>query len=123
MAESQFRTLHGVVQFDPREGNAGGKPVRNITIRTSGVKEQSMKVGATLWPSHAHVAVEKGDEVTLEGKFSRNTGTNAQGEPVTYNNLSVVGIRVHGALDYGRDDAEVENAVTGDEPGDDDIPF
>ena len=124
MAEAQFRTIAGVVQFDPREGNAGGKDVRNITVRTTGVKEQSMKVGATLWPSHAHVAVEKGDFVVLEGKFSRNQGTNQQGEAVTYNNLSVTNILVVGNLDSGRDE-ETVNTGTSDSADveDDDIPF
>lgn len=124
MAENQYRTLIGVVQFDPREGQAGGKDVRNITVRTGGVKEQSLRVGATLWPSHAHVEVGKGDFVVLEGKFSRNEGTNGQGEKVTYNNLSVTNILNLGTLDAGQ---EVETVNT-DEPAadaedEDDIPF
>lgn len=122
MAESTFRTLAGVVQFDPREGQAGGKTVRNITIRTAGVKEQSMRVGATLWPSHDHVEVEKGDYVVLEGKFSRNQGQNKEGEAVTYNNLSVSGILVLGGLDEG-ERVETTNNDAADEPTDDDIPY
>jgi hypothetical protein len=113
----------GVIQFDPKDGEAGGKKVRNITVRSSGFKENSIKVGATLWPSHAHVAVKKGDVVTLEGKFSRNTKTNAEGESVTYNNLSVTGIHVGGTLDYG-EKVEVENETSATpDAEDDDIPF
>lgn len=125
MAESQFRTVSGVVQFEPREGNAGGKEVRNITVRTAGLREQSVKVGATLWPSHAHIAVDKGDFVVLEGKFSQNKGTNQQGDPVTYNNMSVTNILVLGTLDAGRDDEPVNRRDDADFPvaDDDDIPF
>jgi hypothetical protein len=125
LAESQFRTIAGVVQFEPRDGNAGGKEVRNITVRATGVKEQALKVGATLWPSHAHVAVDKGDFVVIEGKFTRNKGTNKDGEEVVYNNMSVTNILVLGTLDAGR---EVETVNTRDDADfpvadDDDIPF
>lgn len=122
MAESQFRTLAGVVQFEPREGQAGGKEVRNIAIRTTGLKEQSMRVSATLWPSHEHVDVQKGDFVVLEGKFSRNKGTNKDGEEVVYNNLSVSSILVLGTLDDGAE-IETTNAGRNDEPAEDDIPY
>lgn len=84
-----------------------------------------MKVGATIWPSHAHVAVEKGDVVVLEGKFSRNQGTNQAGEPVTYNNLSVSAIRNLGPMDYGTkvDDEAQTSGPADDSSDDDDIPF
>lgn len=122
MAEGSFRTLAGVVQFEPREGTAGGKDVRNITIRTTGLKEQSMRVGATLWPSHAHVEVDKGDFVVLEGKFSRNQVKNKDGEAVTYNNLSVSSILVVGTLDDG-EEIETTNAAGSSVDPDDDIPY
>lgn len=123
MAESQFRTIAGVVQFDPRDGTAGGKTVRNITVRAAGVKEQSLKIGATLWPSHGHVAVEKGDFVVIEGKFSRNKGTNKDGEEVIYNNMSVTNILVLGQLDAGKEVETVNTDSSSAVEDDDDIPF
>ena len=122
MAEAQYRTISGVVQFDPREGQAGGKDVRNITVRTTGLKEQSLRVSATLWPSHEHVAVQKGDFVVLEGKFSRNKGNNQNGDEVVYNNLSVTSILNLGTLDPGKE-IETTNSAAADETEDDDIPF
>lgn len=113
----------GVIQFDPREGQAGGKDVRNITVRTAGVKEQSLKVGATLWPSHAHIEVGRGDFVVLEGKFSRNEGTNQDGVKVVYNNLSVTNILNLGTLDAGQEVETVNTDASADEVADDDIPF
>lgn len=123
MAESQFRTIAGVVQFEPRDGTAGGKEVRNITVRATGVKEQSMKIGATLWPSHAHVEVDKGDFVVIEGKFTRNKGTNKDGEEVVYNNMSVTNILVLGTLDAGREVETVNTDADSSVADDDDIPF
>jgi hypothetical protein len=110
-----------MIQFDPREGNAGGKDVRNITIRTTGMKEQSIKVGATLWPSHAHIPVAKGDLVWMEGKFSQTQGEN-NGAPVTYNNLSVSAIKNFGQADSGRREEDTASSAAADIP-DDDIPF
>ena len=120
MAEAVFRSIQGTVEFDPREGQAGGKDVRNITVATFGLKDQAIKVGATLWPSHAHVAVKKGDIVALRGKFTQNRVDGEDG-PKVYNNLSVTGITVLGTLDPGKKDA-VENAVPAD-AADDDIPY
>jgi hypothetical protein len=122
--DAQFRTVVGIVEFDPRESTTkSGSDIRNITVSQTGFKENAIKVGATLWPSHEHVAVEKGDVVVLRGKFERNNGTNASGESVTYNNLSVSSILVLGSMDEGvREDSDEAPtpAATAD---DDDIPF
>lgn len=122
MAESTFRTLAGVVQFDPVERTAAGKEIRNVTIRTVGLKEQSMRVSCTLWPSHADEDVAKGDFIVVEGKFDRKTGENKEGEAVTYNNLSVGSILVLGALNDGE---RIATTAVGsaDEPAEDDIPY
>ena len=121
--EKKYRSVHGIVQFEPREGEAGGKDVRNITVRQVGFAEQSVRVSATLWPSHAHVKVDEGDVVTLEGAYTRNTGEK-DGQKVVYHNLSVSKIKNHGPADSGE---KVETTTGGandaTDPGDDDIPF
>lgn len=92
-------------------------------MSNAGFKENAIKIGATLWPSFDHVEVAKGDVVVLRGKFSRNQGTNKDGEPITYNNLSVSSIAVIGSMDDGqRVEVENESANDADFP-DDDIPF
>ena len=58
---SQYRTVIGIVQFDPREGEAAGKPVRNITVNQAGFGQTAVRVSATLWPSHKNFAVAKND--------------------------------------------------------------
>ena len=118
--EKQYRAVLGRVQFEPRDNEAGGKPVRNIVVREVGFKEQSVRVSATLWPSHSHVAVEEGDLVFLEGTYNANTVDTDNG-PRTYHNLSVNSILNLGKTDGGKR-ADVANAVVEPED-DDDIPF
>lgn len=120
-AEKQYRTIVGIVQFPPSEGEAGGKPVRKITVRNAGFKENSARVSATLWPSHSHVEVNEGDVVVMEGTFDRRETTGDDGAKRVFNNLSVSRILVLGASDAGERTA-VENAVS-DDADDDDIPF
>lgn len=119
-AEKEYRTIVGIVQFDPKEQSAGGKDVRNIVVRNSGFGPTAVRVSATLWPSHDRVAVEKGDVVVLDGVYSKNESTGQDGVKRTFHNLSVNQIAVLGKADSGSR-VEVENAE--DDSGDDDIPF
>lgn len=95
--------------------------MRNIAVRQAGFGPTAVRVSATLWPSHAHVKVEEGDLVAIEGKYEQRTGTNGDGDPVKYHNLSVAKITVLGKADTGK---EVETTEA-DEPevDTDDIPF
>ena len=120
MADKQYRTIQGIVQFPPEDGEAGGKSVRNIRVRQTGVHEkEALLVSATLWPSHDHVVVNEGDVVTLEGSYTARKGESKDGTPRTYHNLSVSRIFVHGNADSG---SEVGTVNTND-AADDDIPF
>jgi hypothetical protein len=126
LAESnkQYRTITGFVQFDPREGQAAGKDVRNIRVRATGFKEQAISVSATLWPSHADVAVAKDDLVTIEGAYTQTKGereVDGTTVPVTYHNISISRIFNHGQGEAGTR-VETVNA-DGDAAGDDEIPF
>lgn len=122
IADKVYRVIHGIVQFEPKEGEAGGKAVRNIAVRQAGFKEQAIRVSATLWPSHAHVEVAEGDVVTLEGSYTQNKGEK-DGAVVTYHNISVSRILVLGNADAGVKTDTVNTSTTAAEPDDDDIPF
>jgi len=115
MAESQYRTIFGVVQFDPQERQANGKDVLSVTIRAAGVKDQSRLVSCTLWPSHKALfgSIAKGDAVVVEGKYAVNNGTDGDGNPKQYHNLSVAGILKLGSLDTG-EETERTNSGSGD---------
>lgn len=121
--ENTYREFIGAVQFDPEERQAGGKTVRNVLIRTTGVKDQSIRVSATLWPEFAHVQVEKGDVVYMEGKFEVKKGEAKDGSPRTFFNLSVNGIRNFGQLDKGQEVETTSNDDPDDAAADDDIPY
>jgi hypothetical protein len=54
----------------------------------------------------------------IEGKFSHNKGTDADGNEIVYNNLSVARLSNLGHADEGKK-IEVDNPVADD----DDLPF
>lgn len=122
-SNKEFRTIVGVVGFPPKEGNAGGKTVRNISVRQTGVHaKEAVRISATLWPSFDHIDVQEGDVVLLDGSYTENKGTNQAGESVTYYNLSVSKLAVLGRADAGTK-PERDDEPTADDVADDDIPF
>lgn len=82
---SEYITIAGIVQFDPRTRQAGDKSVRDVLIRAIG---SNKNFSVTVWPENGHVGISKGDFVVADGKFSTSVGQNKAGEQVTYNNLS-----------------------------------
>lgn len=121
MSEAQYRTVIGIVQFEPREGEAAGKPIRSVTIREVGFKEQAVRVYLTVWPSHSDVEIKQGDVIIAEGKYTRGSGEK-DGKSVTYHNISVNRIAVLAAVNAGKQ-VETVNDGDDDDAGDDDIPF
>jgi hypothetical protein len=116
---SDYRTIVGIVQFPPREGEAAGKTVRNIRVNNAGFGPTAVPVSATLWPSHASFDVEENDIVVLEGKYTKSNGKDKAGDPVTYHNISVARIGKIGEADPGEKPDVDENGAADDE----DIPF
>jgi hypothetical protein len=110
------------VAFEPREAEAAGQAVRNISVTQTGFGPTAVRVGATLWPSHAHVKVEQGDVVTLEGSYNKRTTQDDDGNDRTFHNISVTRIFVHGAADQGKK-LETTSDDSSDDASDDDIPF
>jgi len=119
----QYRVVTGIAQWDPREGEAAGKKVRNVTIRQVGVKDQSILVSLTLWPSHAGTEVKQGDVLIAEGVFTRSTAEDQSGNTRTYNNLSVSRLLKLGSADAGVRDDKPESDEPDETDEDDDIPY
>jgi hypothetical protein len=117
----KYRTVIGIVQFDVKEGEAAGKPVRNIVVNCAGFGQTAVRVSATLWPSHKDFAVKKNDAVLIEGKYTTSSA-DKDGEKVTYHNLSVVRAINLGAADAGTK-PDVESNDVDEGPADEDIPF
>ena len=81
----EYITVAGLIQFDPRNREAAGKPVRDIAIKAIG---NNKIVNITVWPDHDNIILNKGDFVIADGKFTQRPGQNKQGEQQTYYNLS-----------------------------------
>lgn len=120
MAANEYRTIFGTIQFDPEDKDVNGKAVRKFTVRSAGVREQSQLVSCTLWPSHAAIfdTMEKGLAVVLDGKYVVNKGTDGEGNPRTYHNLSVSKILILGKLDGGVEVETTSAAAAGDDDED-----
>ena len=82
---SEYITIAGIVQFDPRQRTAGDKQVRDVVIRAIG---SNKNFSITLWPEKASIPISKGDFLVCDGKHSQSVGQNKDGDQVTYNNLS-----------------------------------
>jgi hypothetical protein len=114
---SEYITIAGIVQFDPRERTAGDKQVRDVVIRAIG---SNKNFSVTLWPEKANIQINKGDFLVCDGKHSQSVGQNKNGEQVTYNNLSAnTVIRVAGDTTS----AAAASAVSAPAATGDDFPF
>ena len=115
---SEYITVAGLVQFDPRTRTAGDKQVRDVVIRAIG---SNKNFSITMWPEKSHITINKGDFIVCDGKHSQSVGQNKEGEQVTYNNLSATTVvRFAGEADAGVSSAPkaATPAATGD-----DFPF
>jgi hypothetical protein len=116
---AKYRTVIGIVQFPPREGEAAEKPVRNIRVNSAGFGPTAVPVSATLWPSHKDFDVKENDIVVLEGKYTTSNGKDKDDNPIKYHNISVARIGKIGEADPGVKPDVDDNNV--EEDGD--IPF
>jgi hypothetical protein len=82
---SEYVTIAGLVQFDPRNRSAGGKEVRDVVIRAIG---SNKNFSITIWPENANVPISKGDFLVADGKYTQSVGQNKDGEQTTWHNLS-----------------------------------
>ena len=115
---SDYTTIGGIVQFDPRTRQAGDKQVRDVVVRDMATKKN---YSVTLWPEKNNIPINKGDFLVVEGKLSQSVGQNKAGEQVTYNNLSATAVvRVAGDADMSSTKADNTVAAT---PTGDDFPF
>jgi hypothetical protein len=115
---SEYVTVAGIVQFDPRTRQAGGKEVRDVVIRAIG---SNKNFSVTIWPEKSGIPVNKGDFLVCDGKYSQSVGQNKDGEQVTYHNLSATTI-VRVAGDTTTTAAPAKQAAATEAVGDD-FPF
>jgi hypothetical protein len=115
---SEYMTIAGIVQFPPRERQAGGKQVRDVLIRAIG---DNKNYSITVWPENGDITINKGDFLVADGKYSSSVGQNKEGAQVTYHNLSSNTIfRIEGSTTGSAASKPVEAVAT---PSGDDFPF
>jgi hypothetical protein len=113
---SDYITVAGIVQFDPRTRQAAGQNVRDVLIRAIG---SNKNFSITVWPDKDGITINKGDFLVVDGKHSQSAGQNKDGEQVTYNNLSASAIiRIAGDATAPAPKVAAAPAATGD-----DFPF
>ena len=115
---SEYITVAGLVQFDPRTRHAGDKTVRDIVIRAIG---SNQNFSITVWPEKANIVINKGDFIVVDGKHTQSAGQNKEGAQVTYNNMSAATLfrfPGEGAASAPSAPTAVAAAATGD-----DFPF
>ena len=111
---SEYITVAGIVQFDPRNRQAAGKDVRDVAIRS--IANNKM-INITVWPEMQSISISKGDFIVADGKYSQSMGQNKNGEQQTYHNLSAT--TFHNIT--GGSSAAPKEAVSQDTS--DDFPF
>jgi len=85
MDDTEYVTVAGLIQFDPRDRTANNTPVRDIAIRAIG---SNKIINVTVWPENAHIPLAKGDFVVADGKFTVRSYQAASGEQKTGYNVS-----------------------------------
>ena len=116
---SEYMTIAGIVQFDPRQRQAGDKQVRDVVVRAIG---SNKNFSITIWPEKASIPISKGDFLVCDGKYSSSVGQNKSGEQVTYNNLSANSI-IRIAGDATVSSAAPTTATAAPAATGDDFPF
>jgi hypothetical protein len=117
---SEYITVAGLVQFDPRTRTAGGKEVRDVVIRSL---NSAKNFSITIWPENDGIPVNKGDFLVADGKYTQSVGQNKAGEQVTYHNLSAKTIICIANTNAPSAPAKPKAAVVVDEETDDEFPF
>jgi hypothetical protein len=118
---SDYTTIGGIVQFDPRTRQAGDKQVRDVVIRDMSSKKN---FSVTIWPEKGAIPVNKGDFLVVDGKYSASVGQNKAGEQVTYHNISATAIvRVAGDPAPSSMQADTSVPAAAAVTGGDEFPF
>ena len=87
----EFPVVAGLVQFTPRCRRAKGRPVRDIVVQEFGTQQVTT---ITLWPEFAHIEVDAGDLVVVQGKRRVWTHTDQDGWASQRNRIDARTLRV-----------------------------
>lgn len=90
LKDPEFPVVAGIIQFEPDSRQVNGQTVRDIKIREFGTQRDT---SVTVWPELAHVPLEAGDFVVIQGKRRIRRTVSRDGEPREYRNLDARTLR------------------------------
>lgn len=96
MADKNYRTIVGFVQFDVEERKVSNATVRDVTVRAAG--SEGPLVSVTVWPEYADHEIQRGDFVAIDGDLQVRVGQTSSGEKREFLNLSASKIYRNGEL-------------------------
>jgi hypothetical protein len=92
MADKDYKSVAGFIQFDPEEREVNGQTIRDVTIRALGSECPYIKV--TVWEEFADIELERGQFLAVDGAFEARVAPNKAGVQTTYLNISAKSIVV-----------------------------
>jgi len=92
MADKEFKSVAGFIQFDPEEREVNGQPIRDVTIRALGSEGPYIKI--TVWEEFGDIELYRGQFLAVDGPFEARVVPNKQGVSTTYLNMSAKSIVV-----------------------------
>ena len=63
----EFRTIAGIIQFDPNEREYNNQTLQDCVVKALG---SQLLVKITLWPEVGDLTVAKGDFIVADGKYN-----------------------------------------------------
>lgn len=90
--QNEYRSVAGVVTFDPQEREVAGKTIQSVTIRPMALGNAPL-VNLTVWPEN-RITVKRGDFILANGKYTTREGQTSDGDPRTYHDISVYSVVV-----------------------------
>jgi len=105
MADVQYASAEGFVQFEPTERDANEQQVVDYTIKTPGT--DGILIRVTVWPELQGAEIEKGDWIAVDGKLNIGSFTDRSGNPRQSVQISATSLAVVKAVP--RKDRQVVN--------------
>ncbi len=92
MADKEYKSVAGFIQFDVEDRDVNGTSVRDVTIRALGSEGPFIKI--TVWDDFEDIELNRGQFIAVDGPFEARVAANKEGVKKTYLNMSAKSIVV-----------------------------
>ena len=72
MADKEYKTVTGFVQFDVETAEVNNQEIRRVTVQAAG--SEGPLVTVTVWPEFDNIEINKGDFLAANGTFEAREG-------------------------------------------------